>query len=71
MPFWLVYREIYGKDFLTPSFVIYISKYHHHQGTWIDSDIEIIQPTSREERISANLKDKIMLQFVGQEVYMI
>jgi hypothetical protein len=29
MPFWLVYMEIYGADFLTPLFVIYISKHHH------------------------------------------
>jgi hypothetical protein len=26
MPFWLVYMETYGKEFLIPSFVIYISK---------------------------------------------
>jgi hypothetical protein len=31
-PFWLVYMEIYGINLLTPSFVIYISKHHHHQG---------------------------------------
>jgi hypothetical protein len=30
MPFWLFYMEIHGMDFLTPSFVIYISKHHHH-----------------------------------------
>jgi hypothetical protein len=30
MLFWLVYMEIYGIDFLTHSFVIYISKHHHH-----------------------------------------
>jgi hypothetical protein len=30
MPFWLFYMETYGIDFLTPSFVIYISKHHHH-----------------------------------------
>jgi hypothetical protein len=36
MPFWLVNMEICGKDFLTPSFVIYISKHHHHHihRTW-------------------------------------
>ncbi len=28
-PFWLVYMETYGIDFLTPSFVICISKHHH------------------------------------------
>jgi hypothetical protein len=27
---WLVYIETYGADFLTPSFVIYISKHYHH-----------------------------------------
>jgi ATP-dependent protease HslVU (ClpYQ) ATPase subunit len=32
MPFWLAHMEIYGIDFLTPSLVAYISKYHHHQG---------------------------------------
>jgi hypothetical protein len=32
MPFWLVCMEIYGMDFLTSSFVIYISNLHHeHQ----------------------------------------
>jgi membrane-bound ClpP family serine protease len=32
MPFWLVYMETCGIYFLTPSFVIYITKrhYHHH-----------------------------------------
>jgi hypothetical protein len=30
MPFWLVYMETYGIDFLTPLFVIYISKHHYH-----------------------------------------
>jgi hypothetical protein len=32
MPFWLVYMEIYSADFLTPSFLIRISKHHryHH-----------------------------------------
>jgi uncharacterized lipoprotein YehR (DUF1307 family) len=31
MPFWLVYMEIYGADFLTPSFLICVIKHHHHQ----------------------------------------
>jgi hypothetical protein len=30
MPFWLVYMETCGIDLLTPSFLIYISKHHHH-----------------------------------------
>jgi hypothetical protein len=30
MPFWLVYMETYGLDFLKASFVMYIRKYHHH-----------------------------------------
>jgi hypothetical protein len=42
MPFWLVYVETYGIDFLTTSFVIYISKHHHHHYVeledWIDDD---------------------------------
>jgi hypothetical protein len=32
MPFCLVYMETFSIDFLTPSFVIYISKHRHHQG---------------------------------------
>jgi hypothetical protein len=30
MPFFLVNMDTYGAEFLTPSFVIYISKHHHH-----------------------------------------
>jgi hypothetical protein len=38
MPFWLIYMETYGIDFLTPLFVIYISKHHHHhKGSLIET----------------------------------
>jgi hypothetical protein len=30
MPFWLVCMETYGIAFLTPLFVLFISKHHHH-----------------------------------------
>jgi hypothetical protein len=30
MPFWLACKEIFGIDFLTLSFVIYISQHHHY-----------------------------------------
>jgi hypothetical protein len=29
MPFWLVFIDTYGADFLKPSFIICISKHHH------------------------------------------
>jgi WD40 repeat protein len=40
MSFWLVYMETYGANFLTPSFVICISKHHHHTDKYemIDED---------------------------------
>jgi hypothetical protein len=31
IPFWLIYMETYGMDFITSLFVIYLSKHHHHQ----------------------------------------
>jgi hypothetical protein len=39
-PFWLVYMETYGIDFLSPVFVIFISKHlHHHHHHRLLTDI--------------------------------
>jgi hypothetical protein len=39
MPFWLVYMEKCGMVFLTPSLVIYVSKYHHYHHHHHNTDL--------------------------------
>jgi hypothetical protein len=52
MPFWLVYKETYGIDFLTPSFVIYISKHYHHYQIFLSN---VAMATMYLERIGPGL----------------
>jgi hypothetical protein len=69
MPSWLVYMETYGIDFLTLSFVIYISKHHHHHHHQGRNKVKGLLLEKKKQEMIALSKNRKQMYYRLQDEY--